>query len=111
MQLHSTTARYYFRMLATNFWKKDLGTRLYLSVIATSEKGLEVSSPGTEMLLQAAAHKEGVPLPGIPSHCILQYKIQLFIYSLAHQILSLHFSLTVFSPSMSLSLETYDNHG
>lgn len=61
-------------MLATNFWKKDLGTRLYLSLTVTSEKGLEVSSPGTELLLQAAAHKEGVPLPGIPSHCICNTK-------------------------------------
>lgn len=56
-------------MLATNFWKKALGKRLCLNLTATSEKGLEVSSPGTEMLLQAAAYKEGVPLPGIPSPC------------------------------------------
>lgn len=92
-------------MLATNFWKKALGTRLCLNLTATSEKGLEVSSPGTEMLLQAAAYKEGVRLPGIPSplQCIASL---IFISSLAHQILSLHFSLTVFSPSMSLSLET-----
>ena len=46
-------------MLATNFWKKDLGPRLCLNLAATSEKGLEVSSLGTELLLQAAAHKEG----------------------------------------------------